>query len=69
MEQWLLAIKFWDQVFPSLAYAFQRSQEIMEEYGYDDESGITSKSMQVYCRTEKILQKETRDIFNQSGTL
>lgn len=62
MEQWQLEIKFWDEVFPSLHYAFQRSLEIMKEYGYDHE--ITAKSIQVYCRTEKILQEETRKYFN-----
>lgn len=65
MEDWQLEIKFWDQVFPALPYAFQRSQEIEKKYGYNDESGITAKSVQVYCRTEQILQKETREVFNK----
>ena len=65
--QWLTEVKFWDQVFPSLPYAFQRSQEIMKEHGYDHI--LTAKSMQVYCRTVKILQGETRIAFKQFGTI
>lgn len=59
---WLDEIKFWDQVFPSLRYAFQRSLDIQTKYG--DDHCLTAKSMQLYSRTEKILQQETRDAFN-----
>ncbi len=64
---WINEIKFWDQVFPALPYAFQRSQEIMSEYGYDHT--LTAKSMHMYCRVEEILQQETRDANNKFGPI
>ena len=60
-------IKFWDQVFPCLPYAFQRSHDLMDEFGYDHE--LTTKSMQRFGRTEKIGQQETRDANNKFGPL
>lgn len=53
---------FWDQVFPALQYAFQRSLDMQTQYGWDDK--IVAKSMHLYCRTEQILQKYTRDSFD-----
>jgi len=73
MDQWQLKIKFWDQVFPSLPYAFRRSQQFINKYGYNPknvrETKIVVKSMQIYSRTEEILKKESRAYSKELGTL
>ena len=53
-------LDFWDEVFPSLHYAFISSLEIIDEYGYDSNRAI--KQCQLYSRTEEILQKIVRDL-------
>jgi len=61
LEEWQITNKFWDQVFPVRAQTFQRTQEIMNKFGYDNE--LVAKSVQVYIRMDKILCSETRNAF------